>query len=202
MYSAAEIGAQGLCPDVPTITSFLSGIIPSIHIFCVFHDGGSPIGKYFGNDTNLAAEFARERNVAHCNVYFSVNEPAPDCGHKPTKAQIVRIRAAHVDIDPYKFGAEVDKAASLRAVAADNPSLVIDSGNGLHAYWILAEAVAATPDNVDAIESVNRSLVARYGGDPAAVNVDRVLRVPGTVNWPNAKKRALGRVPCMTKVLS
>jgi uncharacterized protein DUF5906 len=34
------------------------------------------------------------------------------------------------------------------------------------------------------------------GGDKGTQNVDRILRVPGTINWPNKKKREKGWVPC------
>lgn len=202
MNSEVDRPSQEPVPDTHAIRMFFETMGQSIHVFTTHQDGGSPIGRYFGNDANAAAEFAEELNHARSNVYFTVNEPSPDCGHKPGKAQILRIRAAHVDIDPYKPGARFDKEAAHRALLADTPSLVIDSGNGLHVYWILAEAVPATPENVASIEAVNRALVARFGGDPAAINVDRVLRVPGTVNWPNKAKRDAGRVPCMAKVLA
>ena len=141
-------------------------------------------------------------NSGRNNIYFTPNVPEPDCGHRPKKTQIIRIRAAYVDIDTYKAGTRFDKDAAHKKVMEDNPSLVIDSGNGLHVYWILAEPVEATPENVVMLETVNRALVARYGGDPAAIPVNQVLRVPGTVNWPNETKRKIGRVPCMAKVLS
>lgn len=202
MYNEDVTLSQGLSPDVPTIHSFFSRIAEGIHVFTTSDHDNMPSGRYFGNDVDGASRFAFDMNCGQNNTYYTVNEPHPDCGHKPNKSQIVRIRAAYVDLDPYKPGAKLDKESAHKAVMDDCPTLVIDSGNGLHVYWEFAEPVEATPENVAMLETLNRALVNRYGGDPAATNVDRVLRVPGTVNWPNAKKRALGRVPCMAKVLS
>jgi hypothetical protein len=39
------------------------------------------------------------------------------------------------------------------------------------------------------------------GGADPAWNADRVMRVPGTVNWPNKPKRDAGRVPTMARLL-
>ena len=33
-------------------------------------------------------------------------------------------------------------------------------------------------------------------------NVDRIFRIPGTINHPNAKKRSLGRVACPTRLIA
>lgn len=192
---------QVLSPIEDQIATFFKAIGTAIHIFTTSQHDGTPFGRYFGNDIEAVSKFVFDMNVGRNNIYFTPNVPEPNCGHRPKKPQIVRIRAAYVDIDTYKAGTRFDKDAAHRKVMQDNPSLVIDSGNGLHVYWILAESVEATPENVAMLETVNRALVARYGGDPAAIPVNQVLRVPGTVNWPNETKRKIGRVPCMAKVL-
>jgi hypothetical protein len=59
------------------------------------------------------------------------------------------------------------------------PSLLVKSGGGWHAYWLLGNPI----EDVDAIERLNKILVADVpGGDASCYNANRILRVPGTIN--------------------
>jgi KDPG and KHG aldolase len=41
----------------------------------------------------------------------------------------------------------------------------------------------------------------RLGAKPGTQNIDRILRLPGATNMPNAAKRERGRVACATRLL-
>jgi hypothetical protein len=43
-------------------------------------------------------------------------------------------------------------------------------------------------------KNANRGLIEALGSD-STQSLDHVFRLPGTINWPNAAKRAAGRVP-------
>jgi len=60
-----------------------------------------------------------------------------------------------------------------------------------HAYWQLEEPVK----NLDAWREVQKSIAASLQTDPAVVNPSRIMRVAGTVSWPNQKKQDKGYVP-------
>ena len=60
-----------------------------------------------------------------------------------------------------------------------------------HAYWRLEEPCR----NLDAWRDVQRSIAASLGTDPAVINPSRIMRIGGTVSWPNADKQAKGYVP-------
>lgn len=194
--------------DVPSLTEneiqqlrqWLLSQSPHIQIWTKQPDGRND-GKYFGNDVEAATKYAISQNNGGFNVYFTFNIPTADCGAKPSKAQIAALRGIHVDIDAPKNGEPFDKHAVLNLIRGDNPSFAVDSGGGIHAYWLFDEPIDATPENVATVEATNRALIAKFGGDPAAPNVDRVMRLPGTINYPDAKKRGAGRVPSLASLL-
>jgi hypothetical protein len=54
---------------------------------------------------------------------------------------------------------------------------------------------------ITVVEARSAELMRRLGAKAGTQNVDRILRLPGTINLPNAKKLKDGRVPCPTKLL-
>jgi hypothetical protein len=67
--------------------------------------------------------------------------------------------------------------------------------------WILAERIAVTPDNLTNLEGRNKKLVDDLGSDNCQ-NIDRIMRVPFTVNYPDATKRKRGRIPVRTSLIA
>src|SRR5262249_29703697 len=51
------------------------------------------------------------------------------------------------------------------------------------------------------VEERNRVLVLALGGTAETRNIDRILRLPGTTNFPNATKRARGRTVCQAELI-
>lgn len=84
----------------------------------------------------------------------------------------------HADVDAK--GIAIDLAEARRRIEALPlpPSIIVNSGNGLHVYWLLNEPV--TPD--DAFEATLRQLADLVGGDPSVVDRSRLMRLPGSHN--------------------
>lgn len=84
------------------------------------------------------------------------------------------------------------------------PSIEVQSSpHGVHLYWILVEPVdLTTPAPIERLEAVLRGLCSALGGDPSTFDATRILRVPGTVNVPNARKRKAGRVTTSCSLIS
>lgn len=76
------------------------------------------------------------------------------------------------------------------------PSFIVNSGGGLQAFWQLEEPTG----NCDQVEGINRAIRDLLHAD-ACHNIDRLMRLPGFINWPDAKKRARGRVPALATVI-
>lgn len=159
-------------------------------------------GVVRGYETSVSGGFRfAAYHDPHVNYYYLVNEPASSAylGTKVKKADIAKARAVWVDIDPPKDCTDIEawKADQLIIHECDltHNAAIIDSGGGLQLLWRFT-------GSIEECEAVNRKLAHRFGGDPATWNADRILRCPGTTNWPDARKRARGRVPAPTKLIS
>ncbi len=79
------------------------------------------------------------------------------------------------------------------------PSMRVSSGGGVHLYWLLNEPYDLTEEScVETFENVLKGLCHHLGGDFAVTDASRIMRVPGTTNYPNKAKRDRGRTvaPC------
>lgn len=173
---------------------FEKTIHDQIHLTAIDPEKRHPaVGIDFGTDVTAAVEWALMRNAEGRNVYFTVNRVRAGVNTKPRKDDIVGVRFAHVDVDPPKgtasFTVEEREAAYERLVAA-SPTTIIWSGNGWQALWRLEPGSSA-----EDVETINRGLIAALGGDVGTHDASRLLRVPGLINWPDERKRGLGRQP-------
>lgn len=82
-------------------------------------------------------------------------------------------------------------------------TLIWRTGGGMQAACRIKPAVLLeTDDDVRAAKAINQGMAAWLAEKTKLDldfidNVDRILRVCGTINWPTAKKIAEGRVPCL-----
>lgn len=191
-----------VAPDEGTAREFLTMLatdVGQVHLVAIDPDGKYPVeGRDFGSVAEAALNFALRVNADGLNIYWSVNEVRSGLHKKPTKADIIAARFAHVDIDPPKDGRSFDKAAELALLDAMPcpPSFVIDSGGGIQAFWRLG----FRHDKLSQVEIANQQIRDICGGDNCQ-NIDRVMRVPGTINWPDVRKRERGRVPVLSTIM-
>lgn len=153
-------------------------------------------------DATKAQAWALEQNKSR-NLYFSVNPTAQPINKKANKADIARLEWLHVDVDPRAGEDFEEERARIKSQLNGGmpkdipaPSLVIDSGGGYQAFWRLAEPLdlKGDPEKIAQAEAFNVELANRLGGDHCH-NVDRIMRLPDTMNWPDEKKRSRGREP-------
>lgn len=94
------------------------------------------------------------------------------------KAQTAAIDAAlPLRLDEYK-----QRALAAIAEAPLRPSACWDSGGGYQAVWLLEATVAVSEVNRTEAAHVQKEWVRLIGGDPAASDLNRLLRLPGSVN--------------------
>ncbi|WP_187276668.1 AAA family ATPase [Parahaliea maris] len=142
-----------------------------------------------------AARWVEKENNRGRNCYYTLNEVkannAPYDLAKPDKGDIVALAGFHTDVDPVGEGDYNARRARLLngtrdRVLATEPTLVVDSGNGLQPVYLLDKPWPI--DRLDEVESQNRGLLDRFEGDVGTWAADRLLRVPFTVNYSSPKK--------------
>ena len=166
--------------------------------------------RTFGLDAEKdASDWITERNGA-ANLYFNVNLVGRPVTKKVTREEIVSVPWLHIDIDarvgePLKD--ELERILRLltetRPENVPEPTYIIFSGGGYQAFWRLKEPIPINGDLARAEDAAryNQWLEIQLGGD-ACHNVDRIMRLPGTMNIPDAKKVAKGRVRAQAEVVS
>src|SRR6516225_7498191 len=174
-----------ITPDGPTITvTVWTG--PEVNSFLCEHDGKR-------------------------NIYYSVNPTKKAVTSKAKKTDIAAIEYPLADLDP--AAGETSEAAKARYLAQletfdPKPTVTVDSGNGIQCLWRLTDAIVLPEEEavrkaiIEDVEARSAALMVRLGAKPGTQNIDRILRLPGTTNLPNAKKLKAGRVPCPTKLIS
>jgi hypothetical protein len=136
---------------------------------------------------------------------------------KAAKVDIAAIEYALGDFDPNDGESVEDAKARYLAALGDDASAIVDSGNGVQALWKLEDPIVLgepikndedelefSPEDKAKIEDVEARIKARMealGAKAGTQNIDRILRLPSTINLPNAKKLRDGRLPCQTRLL-
>lgn len=155
------------------------------------------------------AQAARQETEAHNDVYYSVGvSERPFRAYERAKSSdIVSIPGLWVDID-IAGDAHAAKAlppdyAAARSLLPEmlDPSMVVHSGHGLHAYYLFRELLDTRTDEervaaeelLRRLQGAVRARAAEHGWHVDSVpDLCRVLRVPGTLN-----RKGGGAVPCV-----
>ena len=115
----------------------------------------------------------KEQNEAGADIFIGMN-PLKSGIPNRTKENVREIRHVYLDLDE-------DAGASLHAVRTSgdvpSPNFVLDTSPGKHQVVWRVEGL-----DQEQAQSLLRSLANQFGGDPAATDVSRVLRLPGFTN--------------------
>jgi predicted P-loop ATPase len=156
------------------------------------------------------------------NLYYSLNPTRKPMDKKPAKIDIAAIEYLPSDLDP--ADGETPAAAKARYLAAikkltPQPAAIIDSGNGLNLLFKLAKPILldepitvlksgervfspATEQIIADAEGRAKALMEQLGSVAGTQNIDRILRLPGTINLPTKAKKAKGRTVCTSRLIA
>jgi hypothetical protein len=198
-------------PDGNAALAFLRVIRPEGPWLLNTIDASGITGRTFeASEADHLVEWVEAENRAEKNMYFSVNPTLRKLDKKASREDIAYVEWLMVDIDPDYTAGETVEAAQTRGIQVLNeereglpkPTLVVNSGGGIQAYWRLKDPIHVGGDlgRAEDAKRHNSRLEQVLGGDHCS-SIDHIMRLPGTVNWPDERKRKRGRVPAMSAML-
>jgi hypothetical protein len=135
-----------------------------------------------GDKRTLSGAFTRATalNREGYGLYFAPCLRATKSGKADAAALLP---ALWVDLDCDDDPAQREAALTKLHAFDPPPSAVIDSGGGLHAYWLLDTTITLDDASRKQAAGILRGLFSALGGDPQYVkSVASVMRLPGSVN--------------------
>jgi hypothetical protein len=117
------------------------------------------------------------------NSYFSVH-PSRIKRNPYEKLHIEDVAAINCLYAEFDAGAGSKSTLFTHVADLDpQPNIIIDSGGGYHAYWLLLEpGVIGVDISREDAQKLQYAWVEMVGGDEGAKDLARVLRIPGTLN--------------------
>jgi hypothetical protein len=137
--------------------------------------------------------FLKQRNDQGYNIYWYPNHPSKDIYAEGTKW----LSGKHVDVFDFLF-VDMDLKDKVYASKEDflvklrqfplKPTFVVDSGNGVHAYWQI--------DKLTRDEHVfgQLALIKHFNTDESIFTVQQLMRVPGFFNTKKPDALVLAQI--------
>lgn len=127
----------------------------------------------------FSEEQIHELNVTGYNIYYLPNQPSIYDPNKTVSGSMIdSFKYVFVDMDlkDRKHHSKDDFVLALLTIGVPTPTSIIDSGNGVHAYWRVTD--------LDAMSylRLSRRLMRLLGTDEAVGQIFQLMRLPNTVN--------------------
>jgi hypothetical protein len=136
------------------------------------------------------------------NTYFEPGVPRRRSNKKSTEADIAFSLFVCLDCDPKPGESSAEaKARHHRALHSGKvplPTFEWESGNGVVALWRRAKSIKLdSPEAIARAKAENIAMAHALGGKEEGYDncqsLDHLFRIPYTVNYPDARKLAMGR---------
>ena len=190
------------CADKEIIQRFITEITKDWHQFAeqigVFElrclaKNRTTITQIFTLDAvGEAVDLAVRMNATKLNVYMTINPINPNSirvGKGATDNDILRAHYSFADADDQQ-GLD----GLIRLSTSQPPDINVITGTvpheRRHAYWRLVEPC----HDLSLWESKQAQIAAHARTDSAVTNSSRIMRVPGTISYPEATKQSKGYV--------
>ena len=195
---------NGLLPNADIIARFISEVTSDwsdasdqedcFEIRCL-GEGPAPVTRSFRlSAAAQAVEHAVRTNQNRLNVYMTINPI--DCnssiaaGKSATDNDILRAHYNFADADDEKGLEGLKKLAE-----SIEPDIIVTTGTipyeRQHNYWRLKEPCR----DLELWRRMQVDIATQFGTDTTVINPSRIMRIAGSVTYPNVNKRTRGYVP-------
>lgn len=171
------------------------GLSATMELRCLKDNGPSQVIQFEPPDTDQtddAITRITRLNEQGWNAYVCVNPISPNHTGYANDNAIIGTFFQFADADTE------DAAKSIRSFGTQ-PDFYVITGKTpherLHAYWQVAGI-----GNINEWQKAQSLVIERFKSDKAINNPSRIMRLAGTVSWPNTKKKEKGYVPELTKL--
>ena len=200
----------------PTATNFLRAIFgekPADHHILIWElnrQQNTKRNNFFAT-IEQAADYASKDKSKGTDVYFCVGTLPKLKKGRGKLSDVLGIGAVHLDVDivnpaahkKQNLPATIDEAIAFVNQFDLKPSILVHSGYGLHAYWLLQDflAFANEADHaraaslIESWQKMYKWAASKQGYDvDATQDLTRVLRVPDTFNWKVPEQPVAARI--------
>ena len=189
-------------PDYFASTQFLSRWSNQWILTAILPDTRETVTETFTEEAPCR-EWLESVGPTH-NIYFHVNPCLRPLRKKAGRADIAALAWLHVDIDPQpgqdpKFALDMLRQPPEGLPA---PTAIVFSGGGYQGFWKLSShlQINGIEEKYEDAKRYNQFLEQAFKADNCH-NVDRIMRLPGTINWPDQRKKAKGRQPALARLI-
>lgn len=197
-----------LVPDYQKSLAFLRLLYPDGPwvLTAIEPDKKSIETRTFAEESDVLAWLQKHGTTR--NLYYSVNRTREPIYKKAERSDIREVVFLHVDVDP-RAGEDiaVEQARALDLLrnghkGLPTPTAIVFSGGGYNALWKLESPIPTNGDQgqIELATRYNQQIEFLLGAD-SCHNIDRILRLPGTINRPDDRKRRKGRTPALATLV-
>lgn len=170
------------------IKNFLSTVLADEGEYCVVGIKSGVVQQQFFTDLDAAARGAKHFDSKGGDVYVAL-ATFNSATRKVSEAR--QLKSFFLDLDCGEGKGFIDQSAAVKELRSfctkaklPKPTIMVDSGRGVHVYWVLDSAITYAEWSAVAHALKRACAVHDFPADPV-VTADgaRILRIPGTRNF-------------------
>ena len=200
MKNIENITGSAPCADPAVIAQFFREITQEWHkypdqvgvfdIRCLGENQKTASRLFAPSAIDDAVAWAVRMNKTKLNIYATINPVDSNTSGSARDVDILRAHFSFADADDATGVAGLERAAKFIA-----PDMTVITGTvpheRCHKYWRLIEACT----DMELWRCKQSEIAKGFGTDQSVINPARIMRVAGTVNYPNRAKLGKGYIP-------